>query len=125
MATSPQFPTTPVIGIAQISTANTARDGSGTMGTVLTGSANGTKVEAVVIKATVTTTAGTVRLFIHDGTNARLWREIPIVAITVSATIPAFETVVPAGITLPNNYSIRASTEKAETFNVFAHGGNL
>jgi len=125
MATSPQFPSTPVIGIAQISTANTARDGTGTIGTVLTGSTNGTKVEALVIKAIVTTTAGTVRIFIHDGTNFRLWREIPIVAITVSATIPAFETVVPIGITLPNNYSIRASTEKAETFNVFAHGGNL
>lgn len=134
MALDPQFVTAPIVGAVAISTANAARNGTGTIGTVVTAGASGVELWWVRIKATVTTTAGTVRLWIHDGSSYFLLAEIPVRANTVSATNPAFEATVPlsvptsgdqaAPIALPNGYSLRASTEKAENFNVIAFGGS-
>ena len=128
MAADPKFTATPRIGIAQISTTNTGRDGTGTLGSVLTGVAAGTRIDRVEIQATVTTTAGMVRLFIDDGTNIRMVREIPVSAITVSATVGGFNAIVdfPEGLVLPSaSHVLKAGTEKAETFNVFAFGGDF
>src|ERR1700743_191257 len=63
---------------AVISTANSNRDGTGTLGTVLTAGANGTLIPSVVVKAQGNTTAGAIRLFIFDGTNTRLFTEISV-----------------------------------------------
>ncbi|NBX74718.1 MAG: hypothetical protein EBQ89_10555, partial [Alphaproteobacteria bacterium] len=71
MATDPNFAGTPLAGNAQISTANTNRDGTGTLGTVVTAGASGSRIEEIVIEATGTTTAGMIRLFLNDGTNTR------------------------------------------------------
>lgn len=132
MATQPQYASTPKIGIAVISTANTARDGTGTLGTVFSAGTNGSRIERIVIQATGTTTAGTVRLFLHDGTSARLYDEISVTAITPTSTINAFVETLEAytqprymPIVLPNGWSLRASTNNAETFNVIAMGGDL
>jgi hypothetical protein len=115
-----------VIGIAQISTANTNRDGTGTIGTVATAGAQGTLIELIRVKATGTTTAGMVRLYIHDGANARLLAEISVSAATPSATVQTFEDELTptTPLVLPSGYSLRASTHNAETFNVFAVGGH-
>lgn len=132
MATAPSYASTPKCSIGQISTANTARDGTGTIGTVFTAGSSGSRIDAIDIKATGTTTAGMIRLFIHDGTNARLLTELPVVALTPSATLPAWEAhlntnsmsqVLP--IVIPTGYSLRASTNNAETFNVIAMGGDF
>lgn len=132
MATQPQYAATPRCGIDQVSVANTARDGTGTIATIFTAGANGSRIDAIDIKAVGTTTAGMIRLFIHDGTDARLLTEIPVTAITPSATLPSWEAqlntnsmsqVLP--IILPTNYSLRASTNNAETFNVIAFGGDF
>ena len=132
MADKAQYAATPKIGIGQISTANTNRDGTGTIGTILTAGASGSRVDAIVVKATDTTTAGTVRLFIHDGVNARLLTELPVVAVTPSATLPAWGVQLNGStmsqllpFALPTGYSLRASTEKAETFNLIAFGGDF
>lgn len=127
MATSPQYAAIPKIGATAISTANTARDGSGTIGTVFSAGASGSRVERVVIKATASTTAGIVRIFLHDGSSARLISEVPVQAITVSANVPSFETEVifEDGMVLPTGYSLRASTHNAENFNVVALGADL
>lgn len=116
-------------GIAAISTANTNRDGSGTIGTVLTAGTNGTEIDNVVIEATGTTTAGVVRLFKHNGTTAYLWREVLVGAITPSTTISAFRRRIDCSkpenaCYLPSGWSLRASTHNAETFNVHAEGFN-
>lgn len=126
--TNPIFVLTPKIGIGQISTANTARDGTGTIGTILSAGTYGTRVHRIVIRATVTTTAGMIRLFIHDGSNARLYREIPVTSITPSGTVEAFSHILDLqnedAIILPTGHSLRASTHNAEAFNVFAEGGD-
>ena len=132
MSTTAQYASTPNLGIVNIVTANTLRDGTGALGTVLTAGASGSRIDAISIKATGTTTAGMVRLFIHNGTFAYLLTEVPVVAITASATVPVWEAqlntntmtqVLP--IILPTGYSLKASTNNAESFNVLATGGNF
>lgn len=132
MSTAANYASTPKCGIGQISTANTNRDGTGTIGTIFTAGASGSRIDAINIKATGTTTAGMIRLFIHDGTNARLLTEVPVMAITPSGTLPSWEAqlntntmtqVLP--LVLPTGYSLRAATNNAETFNVIALGGDF
>jgi hypothetical protein len=127
MAADPIFAATPRNGVGQISTANTNRDGTGTVGTIFTAGSSGSIITVITVKAQVTTTAGMVRLFVYDGTNYRLWREVPVSAITVSASQPAFEEHIVdfGGLLLPSGYSLRASTHNAETFNIICQGGDF
>ena len=125
--TDPVFVKTPVVGMAVISTANTARDGTGTLGTVVTAGTDGTRIDYVRIVATGTVTAGVVRLFISDGTNNRLLSEDLVTATTPSATVATFavERVLTRPLLLPSGYSLKASTHNAESFVVMGLGGNL
>lgn len=125
MASAPVYAATATIDMVQAVTANTARDGTGTLATVATGTANGKIIKRVRISATGTTTAGVIRLFLFDGTNNRLLREIMVTAITPSATIEAFSAEVTLyDCILPSTlWLLKASTNNAETFNVFAFGG--
>lgn len=128
MASTPTYATTPVIGQAQISAANTNRDGTGTIVTVIAGAVGGRRVSRIVVQATGTTTAGMVRIYLFDGTNTRLYREMSVTAITPSATVQPFrgELILPQEFALPSaTWEIRASTHNAETFNVFAHGDDV
>jgi hypothetical protein len=130
MAADPVFAVTPKVGMVQISTANTARDGTGTIGTVVTGGSSGSVIKKVRVCATVTTTAGVVRLFLYDGSNTRLIQEIIVPAITPSTTVEAFSRTITYGpddiLHLPSNtWELRASTQIAEAFNVFAFYADL
>lgn len=129
MATSnvPTLTQTPVLAEVQIATANTARDGTGTLGTVYTSPANGALIDYVIIQATVTTAAGMIRLFVYDGTNTRLLAEIPTAAVTPSGTVAADRHVwFPDGnlpLPLPGTYVLKAGTNNAEAWNILAVGG--
>jgi len=131
MSESPQFVSTPKMGVVTINTANTARTGTGTVGTVFTAGANGSRIEKIIICAQATTTAGNIRLFLYNGTAYFLFKEIPVVAVTPAATVPSFSAVLSQEIEttlpliLPSGYSLRASTEKGESFNIIAIGGDF
>lgn len=127
MAATPAYAATPRIATVAISTANTNLDGTGTIGTLWTAGSSGSRVDRVVIKATSSTTAGMVRLFIYDGGNYHLYREIAISAATPSGTVQAFrsEFTFDGGLMLQSGYSLRVSTNNAEAFNVFAIGGDF
>jgi hypothetical protein len=118
MSINAQYASTPIANGARIATANTGRDGAGTLGTVFSPGANGGRIDEITIAAIGTTTAGMVRLFRHDGANARLWREIPVTAVVPSGTVPAFTSSVFATLILGPNESLRASTHNAESFDV-------
>ena len=122
MATAAQYAATPRAAQAQVTAANTARDGTGTIVTVMAGAATGTRVDDLRIQATGTTTAGVIRLFLSldGGTTNRLLREILVTATTPSTTVEAWSTQLSnLGILLPNaNALLRASTNNAETFNL-------
>lgn len=110
-------------GMVAISTANSNLDGTGTLGTVLTAAANGTTVKTVTIKALGSTTVqGMVRLFVYDGANSRLVGEVEIPVITQSATDECFEKYLELDLDLKAGYLLKASTQNANTFNIFAEG---
>lgn len=110
-------------------TANTARDGTGTTTTILTAGASGTKVERLKFKARGTTTAGMIRVWIHDGTTFFLHEEIPVTAVTPSATVEAWEAELPLGDdfheTFPTGWTLKAAPHNAESFDVYTDAGDF
>jgi hypothetical protein len=127
MSGVPQFASSPVNAAVAVAVANANRDGTGTVGTLYTAPANGARIDEIAIKASVTTTAGMVRLFLHNGTTFFLWKEVPVPAITASGTVPAFEAALSnLGLILQSGWSIRCSTQNAENFNLLVtQGGEL
>lgn len=126
---TPTFASTPKLAAADVSTANVNRDGTGTIATVLSAGSAGTLVTRIVALARGATTAGVIRIWLHDGTTARLFEEILVSAITPSATQQVWsgESALVSRDTplfLPVNWSVRASTHNAESFNVVANGGD-
>jgi hypothetical protein len=132
VATTPAFTATPRVGMASISTANTNRDGTGTVGSVITGATNGTRIDRITISATGTIAAGAVTLFIFDGSSTtEFWAEVLTPATTPSTTVAAFHATITSPdaqnplLVLPNNYVLRAGTTIAQTFHVIAQGGDF
>jgi len=126
MAATVNYASTPRNSGVNISTANTNRDGTGTLGTVFTAGASGSRIDLVDIVAQGTTTAGVVRLYVYDGTTNRLLSEHLVGAITPSTTVEVFNTQITFdnGLILPVNYILKASTHNAETFGVIAQSGD-
>ncbi len=133
MATAPAFTSTPRIGIATVSAANTARDGTGTIVDVITGVAAGTKVFEVVVKATGDPADCTVTLFISpdSGTTNHIWDEIDVGDPAAgSTTVTSFRaSATYANLVLPSaTHKLRAAitvAPTAGTVRVYAMGGDL
>lgn len=101
--------------------------GTGTIVDVVSGGTNGTRIECITITAAATTTAGMIRLYVDDGTNTRLWKEVAVTAITASASVACFTSTVDlsfpsAQLIIPNGWKLKASTHNAETFNITVFG---
>lgn len=143
MSATAQFTAVPNVGRVRISGAsaiNTNRDGTGTEGTnifqLFTAGANGSRIDKIIVRAAGTvavTTAGMIRIFISDGTNKRLYNEIPVTAVTPSASAVGFNnnstSSIDGGLIIPSGFSIWVTSEKAGTtgdqFDVIALGGNF
>ncbi len=143
MSVQPAYAAVPLgYGPVNFATANTNRDGTGTIAQIAVGRGPGTRIERVYLKAAGTTTAGMLRLFVKasglarntDGTFAsyaaptwRLIAEVLVTAITASGTVAAFETTwAPTnGLTLGDGEQLGIATNNAETFNALAVGGHL
>jgi len=67
-----------------------------------------------------------IRLFIHDGSNFRLYKEIAVTAVVPAATVQAFEAeyIPTEPLVLQTGYSLRASTANTETMNIIVTGGD-
>ena len=131
MAAAPAFAATPRIGATTVSTANTNRDGTGTIATVITGVTAGTKINEVVLKATDNPADSVVCLFLYDGSTYSLFDEIDIGdPAAASTTVTGYRTSVRYdNLILPSSsWSLRASITVAPTagvVNVIALGGDL
>lgn len=128
MALSPAFAVAPRIGIAQLSVANTNRNGtSGTYGTVISAGNSGTRIAEIVVQATGITTAGMVRVFTNDGTNVRMFDEISIAAVASpgASTKATRISTTYTNLVLPSGWSLIASTHNGEVMNVCALGADL
>lgn len=120
MSASPQFAVTPINPHGAVSTANANRDGSGTTLLLYTVPTGGVRIDDIVIKARATTTAGMIRFFLSpDGVAYRLLKEVPVTAITPSATVQSFESILSGlGWVLSAGMRVYASTEKGEAFDI-------
>lgn len=129
-ANSVQFTATPRMVVAQISAANTNRDGTGTIVDLITAVAAGTRINKITIKATASTTAGMVRVYFFDGTNTRLYIEVSVSAITASASTATFTNTISftdanAPILVGTSQKLQASTHNAESFNIIVEAGDF
>ena len=133
-ANAPVFGSTPRDTYVQATTANTARDGTGTVATLIAAVAAGTHVTRITVQATGTTTAGVIRLFETNdgGTTKRLLEELLVPAVTPSTTVAAWSgRFRAASLSQPlimgasTNNILYVSTNNTETFNVFAEGYDL
>lgn len=114
-------------GMVKMTVGNSNLDGTtGTYYDVITGASNGTLIKKVYIKAYGATAQGMVRLFVYSGSgNARLLKEIDVPTLTPTANNPAFETVIQLDFKLASGYTLRASTQNSNSFNVMAEGLNI
>lgn len=111
--TTPIFPLTPNITVGKtISAANTAKDGTGTVVTVHTAGANGSRVEKLRIRALGTNVATVLRLFINNGganstaTNNVLYEDITLPSTTNSEVAQLTNQEINLGISLPAGYTL-------------------
>lgn len=127
MGVNANFAATPRNVLADISAANTNRDGTGTIVTGFIAGASGSRVDRIEIKSTGTTTAGTVRAFkrVSAGT-WKLWREYAVDAITPSATVATYayrdDSI---GEILAAGMEIGFATHNAEAFAIHTSGGDF
>lgn len=114
--------------MVQMSVANTARDGTGTLYLLFVAGTNGSTVENIHFKHQVTSTAQMYRLYLNDGNRTYLFHEIPTTALTVSGTVAGFEADWQPPNTLwilPFGWSIWVSEHAAEACNVSCVGGDF
>jgi hypothetical protein len=96
VATAPAFASTPNIGVGRPATAETDSQTPAQSVTCFTPGANGAKVEEIVVAAaktaslTVTTVAGLVLLYLHDGTTFHPFDVIAVTAVSGTATAAPF-----------------------------------
>lgn len=96
MSTQAQYASIPKLGRAALSVANTLRDGTGVMGTLLTASPavqSGTRIDKIQMQALADTTAGMLRFFLVKGAAGT-----PISSVTFSGTTATVTTTVPHGL---------------------------
>ena len=132
MSTSAQYASTPKIGSALLTTADTSLTAPTTVGTVFTAGASGSRIDYIDIQGVATTVASNINLFIFDGTNYFLYTQVPVIAITSSTTAVAFSATLSTNsnsnilpINLPTGYSLRATTSVTQTgIRVTASGGD-
>lgn len=131
MATNPNFTSTPFIGVGNVSTANTARDGTGTIVDIgAVAPAAGRKITSIVVKATGDPADSTVTIFLHDGTAWSIFDEIDLgdPAAASSTVASNRNRLTYDDLVLPSGWKIGAAITvalTAGTLRVFAFGGDL
>ena len=127
--TTPVFQLTPKATPVAVGTANTGRDGTGTIATLYTPGTDGGRVDYVRLQATVTTTAQVFRLWVRASAGGTwfLIAEILISAITPSATIQAwsYDWIPPRPLVLANGNLLGGSVNAAENVNATVFAGDF
>jgi hypothetical protein len=129
MADNPQFIKTPVIGSVNLTAANTALDGTGTITTLTQGATGGSRVVEIVVKSAATSAAAQIGLFTStdSGTTWRLFDQIAVTAVSVSNTVASFR----ASRSYSNlcladaTHRIGVTSTIAQSVNVQALGGHF
>lgn len=129
---SPIFPLTPIVQFGSIATANTAKDGTGTVVTVFTAGANGARLDSLKVRALGTNVATVMRVFINNGSssatpaNNTLFHEVTIAATTLSEVAALIDTTITMNMSLPVGFKVNVTvgTTIAAGLHVTAVGGD-
>ena len=130
--TSPIFPLTPNVSWGAVATANTAKDGTGTVVTVFTAGANGARLDYLKVRALGTNVATVLRVFVNNcSTNATaanntLILDQTIAATTNSETAQLADNLIQLDLSLPAGYKINVTvgTTVAAGLQVTGVGGD-
>lgn len=127
MAANPSFISTPRIGVASVSTANTAIDGTGTITDLITGVAAGTRILEIDAQCSATSAAALINLFLWNGTAWTLFDQISITAATISNTVKANRNFTAyTNLVLPDaTWKVGCTTTISQATRVYALGGDL
>lgn len=128
---TPSFAVTPRAAVVAVSTANTNRDGTGTIVDILTGASTGTKVNEISVQATGDPADSVVTIYLHNGTSYFLFDEFDIGDPTAaSTTVTGYRVrryydnlILPSG-----SWKVGAAITvalAAGVLNVFAFGGDM
>lgn len=135
MATTPSFSATPKVGMQRLTAASAARDtiAPAAADLVFTAGANGSRIDRVDLIASGpeggASAARVCRLWLYDGTTARLLREVEFPAQTPSSTVKGTQQTVNFinGVVIPTGWTLRATLSVAganDAVTVIAHGGD-
>lgn len=129
MASTPEFVKTPRIATVNVSSANTAIDGSGTVTELIAGATGGTRVLEIVVKGAATTAAANINVFLttDSGTTYRLYDTISVTAVTTGNTTPTARarTTYSNLVLASSSHRVGITTTIAQSTNVIALGGDL
>lgn len=129
MSATPAFISTPRLAAVNVSSANTAIDGSGVITTLLTGVAAGTRVLEIDAQCAATSAAALINVFLSldSGSTWKLLDQIAITAATVSNTVKANRNVATyTNLILPGTAAVLGvTTTIAQSTNVVAMAGDL
>lgn len=107
--TSPIFPEIPVSSWCTLTAANTAMDGTGTVGLAFVAGADGARVDEIVCKALGSNVATVARVYVNNGTTNTVAANNSLIAeIALPATTAASDAKVSAEHVLPINRSLPA-----------------
>lgn len=129
----PTFSRTPKVSWGTITTANTAKDGTGTVVPIFTAGADGSYVDKIIARAMGTNTATVLRVWLNNGgSNAVAANNTMIAEATISSTtnsevakLADFE--IPINARIPAGYVINVTigTTVAAGIHVSAWGADL
>ena len=129
----PIYPLTPVLSWGTITTANTAKDGTGTVVTVFTAGTDGARVDRIKVRNAGTSVQTVLRIFINNGStnataaNNSLYMERTVPACTTSETTEQKDLVIPLDIALPSGYKLNCTigTTVANALAITCEGGSF
>ena len=127
---SPAFSSTPNVGSGLVSaTLDTSLTAPTNITTILTAGASGTQIFQIVLTGVLTTVAGVVNIFRHDGTTYHSYDPVLVAAVTSSTTAVPFRAdrqypnlILKSGDTLRVTNTIAGNQSGIK---VTAHGGDL
>lgn len=129
MSATPAFISTPRLTAVNVSSANTAIDGSGVITTLIAGVAAGTRVLEIDAQCAATSAAALVNIFLSldSGSTWKLLDQIAITAATVSTTVKANRNVATyTNLILPGTTAVLGvTTTIAQSTNVVCCAGDL
>lgn len=129
----PVVPGIPANGWDVLSSANTAKDGTGTVATVFTAhAAYGSRVDFLKVRAKGTNVATVLRVWLNNGStnatagNNSLFVERTLPATTLSETSELQDVVIPMDVSLPPGYKVNVTigTAISAGIHISAHGGH-